>query len=48
MDTLSDNLAVLETAAELAARSEAELTGLFVEDADLLRAAEGSLWPCCD
>ncbi len=40
MDILSDNLAVLETAAELAARSEAELTGLFVEDTDLLRAAD--------
>jgi nucleotide-binding universal stress UspA family protein len=40
MDVLSDNLAVLESAAELAAQLEAELTGLFVEDTDLLRAAE--------
>ena len=40
MDTLSDNMAVLEAAAVLAARLEAELTGLFVEDADLLRAAD--------
>jgi len=40
MDTLSDNQAVLESAAELAAQLEAELTGLFVEDTDLLQAAE--------
>jgi len=40
MDTLSDNLAVLESAAVLAAQLQAELTGLFVEDTDLLQAAE--------
>ncbi len=40
MDTLSDNLAALESAAALAARLEAELEGLFVEDTDPLRAAD--------
>ena len=39
MDTLSDYLAVLESAAQLAAQLDGELTGLFVEDTDLLRAA---------
>ncbi len=39
LDTSSYSLAALEAASELAAALEAELTGLFVEDADLLRLA---------
>jgi nucleotide-binding universal stress UspA family protein len=37
LDALPDHLCALEAAAELAARFEAELQGLFVEDTDLLR-----------
>ena len=39
LDTSHHSLAALEAAAELAASLEAELHGLFVEDADLLRLA---------
>lgn len=38
-DASSGSLAALEAAAELAARTHAELTGLFVEDVNLLRLA---------
>lgn len=40
LDASQPSLAALETAAELAARLEAELVGLFVEDINLLRLAE--------
>ena len=40
LDASTHSLAALETAAGLAARLEAELVGLFVEDINLLRAAE--------
>jgi nucleotide-binding universal stress UspA family protein len=40
VDASSHSLAALEAAAELAARFEAELHGLFVEDENLLRLAE--------
>jgi nucleotide-binding universal stress UspA family protein len=39
LDTSLHSLAALETAAQLAGPLEAELTGLFVEDADLLKLA---------
>lgn len=37
LDASSESLAALETAAQMAKRLEAELTGLFVEDADLFK-----------
>jgi len=40
LDASSQSLAALETAADLAGRFKADLVGLFVEDIDLLRAAE--------
>jgi nucleotide-binding universal stress UspA family protein len=40
LDASSHSLAALETAAALAAALDAELTGLFVEDINLLRVAE--------
>ncbi|MBM4429906.1 MAG: universal stress protein [Chloroflexi bacterium] len=40
LDASQHSLVALETAAELAARLEAELVGLFVEDINLLRLAE--------
>lgn len=40
LDTSSHSLAALQAAVELAARFHAELEGLFVEDADLLRSAD--------
>jgi nucleotide-binding universal stress UspA family protein len=40
LDTSQHSLAALGTATELAARLEAELVGLFVEDINLLRLAE--------
>lgn len=40
LDASTHSLAALETAAELAGRLDAELTGLFVEDINLLRVAE--------
>lgn len=40
LDASPHSLAALETAAELAGRLRAELTGLFVEDINLLRVAE--------
>jgi nucleotide-binding universal stress UspA family protein len=40
LDTSHHSLAALEAAAELAATMKAELEGLFVEDVNLLRAAE--------
>jgi nucleotide-binding universal stress UspA family protein len=40
MDASPHSLAALEAAAELAARLEAEVLGLFVEDVNLLRLAE--------
>lgn len=40
LDAASLSNAVLETAVELAARLQAELHGLFIEDIDLLRSAE--------
>lgn len=40
IDSSSHSLAALEAAAELATRFEAELHGLFVEDENLLRAAD--------
>lgn len=40
LDASSHSLAALEAAAELAARLEAEVLGLFVEDVNLLRLAE--------
>lgn len=42
---VGDELAAIETAAELAAALEAELAALFVEDADLIRACRlPSMW----
>jgi len=43
LDASAHSLAAVEAAVELAARLEAELLGLFVEDVDLLRFAES---PC--
>ena len=40
LDIASDNLASVESAVTLAAHLQAELLGVFVEDTDLLRAAE--------
>jgi len=40
LDASPDSLAALEAAAEVAARMQAELAGLFVEDVELLRLAE--------
>lgn len=40
LDASPQSLAALEAATELAARMEAELAGLFVEDVELLRIAE--------
>ena len=40
LDASSHSLAAVEAAVELAARLEAELSGLFVEDVELLRLAE--------
>ncbi len=40
LDTSSHSLAALQAAVELAARFRAELEGLFVEDASLLRSAD--------
>ena len=40
LDASSRSLAAVEAAVELAARLEAELSGLFVEDVELLRLAE--------
>ncbi len=40
LDASPSSLAALDAAAELAARAQAELQGIFVEDTDLLRAAE--------
>jgi len=40
LDAAAHDPALLDAAAALAARLEAELTGLFVEDLDLLRSAE--------
>ncbi len=40
LDASPDSLAALQAAVDLAARMEAELLGLFVEDVNLLRAAE--------
>ena len=39
LDATGESLAALEVAAQVAARLEAELAGLFVEDVDLLRLA---------
>jgi nucleotide-binding universal stress UspA family protein len=44
LDASPDSLAALDAAIDLAARMGADLMGLFVEDAALLRAAE---LPCC-
>ena len=40
LDESDEHRRVLQSAAEIAARLEAELSGLFVEDVDLLRLAE--------
>ncbi len=40
LDTSADSVAALEAAAELAARTEAELVGLYVEDVNLVRLLE--------
>jgi K+-sensing histidine kinase KdpD len=40
VDSTPENLSTVESVADLAARLEAELLGLFVEDIDLLRLAE--------
>jgi nucleotide-binding universal stress UspA family protein len=40
LDASSSSMAALEAAVDMAVRMEAELLGIFVEDAELLRAAE--------
>jgi len=40
LDAASENRTAIDTAARLAARNEAPLHGIFVEDQDLLRLAE--------
>ena len=45
LDSTSDNLATVKSVVALAARRGAELRGVFVEDMDLLRMADGGAGP---